>query len=89
MPTYEYECTACGLQFEKQQSMKDEPLRICPECGAPVQRRISGGTGFIFKSSELRGVIQTKPVHWRRQEKPVAALIGAVRMRLVESEQYV
>jgi len=51
MPTYEYECKGCGLRFEQQQSMKDEPLKICPECMAQVQRQISGGTGFIFKSS--------------------------------------
>lgn len=51
MPTYEYVCTKCGQYFEIRQSMKDEPLRICPECGAQIQRQISGGTGFIFKSS--------------------------------------
>jgi len=51
MPTYEYECKGCGLRFEKQQSIKDEPLKVCPKCGAQAQRQISGGTGFIFKSS--------------------------------------
>ena len=87
MPTYEYECTVCGLQFEKQQNMKDEPLRICPECGAPVQRRISGGTGFIFKSSGAARRDSNKACSIRRQEN-CWALIGAVRMRLVESEQH-
>lgn len=51
MPTYEYKCTGCGLNFEKQQSMKDEPVKVCPECGAQVQRQVSGGSGFIFKAS--------------------------------------
>ncbi len=50
MPTYEYECSLCGLHFEKQQSIKDEPLKECPECKAPVQRLVSGGSGFILKS---------------------------------------
>ena len=51
MPTYEYVCSRCGLQFEKQQSMNDAPVSTCPECGGNVQRQISGGNGFIMKSS--------------------------------------
>jgi putative FmdB family regulatory protein len=33
MPTYEYECSRCGLQFERQQTMTDAPIKKCPECG--------------------------------------------------------
>jgi putative FmdB family regulatory protein len=33
MPTYEYECSRCGMQFERQQSIKDVPIKECPECG--------------------------------------------------------
>lgn len=49
MPTYEYECSHCGLHFEKQQSIKDEPLKECPECKGAVQRLVSGGNGFMMK----------------------------------------
>lgn len=53
MPTYEYECTTCGHEFEAVQSMKDPHLRDCPqqECEGPVKRKISLGSGFIFKGS--------------------------------------
>ena len=52
MPTYGYECDACGHQFEKFQSMSDKPVRKCPECGKPeVQRQIHGGAGVLFKGS--------------------------------------
>jgi putative FmdB family regulatory protein len=51
MPTYEYECGKCSLRFEQQQSIKDAPLQACPKCGGKVQRIISGGSGFIMKSS--------------------------------------
>ena len=51
MPTYEYSCEACGLQFEKFQQMNDEPLTKCPECGGSVKRHIGKGTGIIFKGS--------------------------------------
>lgn len=51
MPTYEYVCSRCGLQFEKQQSIKEEPLKECPECKGDVRRIVSGGSGFILKSA--------------------------------------
>ena len=49
MPTYDYHCTACGQAFEVFQKMSDEPLSSCPDCGAGVRRKISGGAGFLFK----------------------------------------
>ncbi|MCL2214906.1 MAG: FmdB family transcriptional regulator [Treponema sp.] len=51
MPTYEYECKSCGHNFEIFQSMSDQPLKECPECGREVRRLIFGGTGVIFKGS--------------------------------------
>jgi putative FmdB family regulatory protein len=49
MPTYEYKCKECEHSFEAFQSMKDEPLSTCPECGGAVRRVLSGGAGVIFK----------------------------------------
>jgi len=49
MPTYGYECKSCGHSFDAFQSMTDEPLKTCPECGKAVRRLINGGTGVIFK----------------------------------------
>lgn len=51
MPTYDYECTSCGHAFEAFQSMSEEPLSECPECGKAVRRLIGGGVGIIFKGS--------------------------------------
>lgn len=52
MPTYDYECSQCGHAFEAQQSMRDDPLSVCPSCSEPALRRvISGGAGIIFKGS--------------------------------------
>jgi len=51
MPTYEYECKSCAHNFEVFQSMSDEPIKKCPECGKEVRRLIFGGTGVIFKGS--------------------------------------
>ena len=52
MPTYEYECDYCEHKFEEIQSFKDDPLKVCPECGMEALRRLFGcGAGFIFKGS--------------------------------------
>jgi putative FmdB family regulatory protein len=51
MPTYEYECKKCSYRFEVFQSMSEEPIKKCPECGKEVRRLVSGGVGVIFKGS--------------------------------------
>jgi len=48
MPTYDYQCEN-GHQFEVFQSMKDDALTECIECGAPAKRLIGPGAGFLFK----------------------------------------
>ena len=37
MPTYEYRCKK-GHTFEVVQRMIDDPVEVCPRCGAEVQR---------------------------------------------------
>ncbi|MCK4716318.1 MAG: zinc ribbon domain-containing protein [Candidatus Marinimicrobia bacterium] len=52
MPTYDYFCGNCQYEFEAFQSMSADPIKICPKCKqTSVMRRISGGTGLIFKGS--------------------------------------
>ncbi len=52
MPTYDYECKACGHTFEKFQSITAPSVRKCPECGKlKVKRLIGTGAGIIFKGS--------------------------------------
>jgi putative FmdB family regulatory protein len=52
MPTYDYECDACKHKFEEFQSMKDEPLKVCPKCKKKKLRRLFGtGAAILFKGS--------------------------------------
>jgi putative FmdB family regulatory protein len=49
MPIYEYDCQQCGT-FEVSQKMSDPALTEHPECGSPVNRRISLSS-FALKGS--------------------------------------
>jgi putative FmdB family regulatory protein len=51
MPTYDYRCLDCGHAFEEFQSMTDEQLKVCPECGGSLKRLIGKGAGIIFRGS--------------------------------------
>jgi putative FmdB family regulatory protein len=50
MPTYDYECSACGHRFDELQSFTDSPLTKCPKCKKNKLTRLFGGGGaIIFK----------------------------------------
>ncbi|MDA8218768.1 MAG: hypothetical protein M0Z94_14265 [Dehalococcoidales bacterium] len=50
MPIYEYECRHCGVRFERRQSVHEDPVKDCPDCGGAV-RRVLFPVGIIFKGS--------------------------------------
>ena len=52
MPTYDYECDACGHEFELFQSITAGVKRKCPECSKLKLRRLFGtGAAIVFKGS--------------------------------------
>lgn len=51
MPTYDYVCQDCGYQFEVFHAINAQPVQKCPKCGGTVQKKISGGTGLLFRGS--------------------------------------
>ena len=50
MPIYGYRCSSCGHEFEIQQRMSDDSLKVCPECQGELTK-ILYPTGVIFKGS--------------------------------------
>lgn len=73
MPTYEYQCAACGEHTEKFQKISDDPLLICPHCHqANLERQLSAsgfqlkGTGWYVTDFRDKG----KPVS-KSADKPV------------------
>jgi putative FmdB family regulatory protein len=52
MPTYDYKCDNCKNTFELFQSIKEDPITLCPECGHnTLKKMISMPAGLIFKGS--------------------------------------
>ncbi|HGY91688.1 MAG TPA: zinc ribbon domain-containing protein [Planctomycetes bacterium] len=52
MPTYDYECEACGHEFELFQSINEPLKKKCPECGKMKLNRLFGtGGALLFKGS--------------------------------------
>jgi putative FmdB family regulatory protein len=58
MVTYEYQCTVCGLRFERRQAITEAPVTECPDCHGEVQRLLSGGAAVI-----LKGAAHARPGH--------------------------
>ena len=61
MPLYEYECTdkdciTDHASFEVRQSINDDPLVVCPECGKPTLKKvIAGGTSHKWTNTRWTG----------------------------------
>ncbi|MCO6454484.1 MAG: zinc ribbon domain-containing protein [Pirellulaceae bacterium] len=52
MPTYDYQCDACGHELEIFQPITESPKRKCPSCGRQKLRRLLGsGAAVVFKGS--------------------------------------
>ncbi len=51
MPTYDYRCDSCEHRFELTQSIKDDPITVCPECGEETVVKVFGVPGIAFKGS--------------------------------------
>lgn len=49
MPIYEYQCQACGHEFEAMQKISDPVLTDCPECQQPQLKKLVSAAGFRLK----------------------------------------
>lgn len=52
MPTYDYECEACGHALEIFQGINDPVKKKCPECKkSKLKRQFGTGAAIVFKGS--------------------------------------
>jgi putative FmdB family regulatory protein len=77
MPTYEYLCKTCGHRFETWQKMSDEPLTVCPTCGAEIHR-VLFANGVVFKGSGFYSTeTRAQPSETSSAETPAASANGS------------
>jgi putative FmdB family regulatory protein len=51
MPIYAYKCQSCGHAKDVLQKLSDQPLSVCPACGAPAFSKQVTAAGFQLKGS--------------------------------------
>ena len=51
MPIYEYQCDQCDHNLEALQTISDEPLVYCPECGEASLRKKVSAAAFRLKGT--------------------------------------
>jgi putative FmdB family regulatory protein len=52
MPTYQYRCITCDIQFDVRQSFTDEPISVCVDEGCDGEvKKVFGNVGIAFKGS--------------------------------------
>jgi len=51
MPIYPYLCNDCGHEFDRLQKISDDPLNVCPECGAESLRKKLTAASFQLKGT--------------------------------------
>jgi putative FmdB family regulatory protein len=84
MPTYEYECSACGHAFEALQTMTEPKLVKCPKCKKnKLARLIGSGSGVIFKGTGFYETDYKKKAPSKSESKsaPSACASGSCPMK--------
>ena len=76
MPLYEYQCDACGREFELIRKFSDPPLEKCPHCGGTVRKLFSSpaiqfkGSGFYITDYAKKD--QTAPPSGDSKSEPAS-----------------
>jgi len=76
MPTYEYTCRDCGHTFEIVQSMWDDALTMCPECGGSLRKVFAPpaisfkGSGFYATDHGKKSKVSSSDEKGEKSERP-------------------
>ena len=76
MPVYEYACEKCKHEFEAEQRISDEPIRVCPQCRARRVKRLISRTSFVLKGSGWYSDLYASPGGKKEAEAKPGAEIG-------------
>ena len=78
MPIYEYQCQACGHQFETTQRITEDPLKDCPSCNKPQLERLISATAFLLKGGGWYKDGYRKPTKDRTENQVTDRLSKAI-----------
>jgi len=70
MPIYEYDCEACGKEFEREQRITDKPLRSCPHCRSRRVKRLISRTSFVLKGGGWYSELYASPKSEKTEKTP-------------------
>jgi len=70
MPVYEYQCGACGHEFEREQRISEDPIKKCPKCGKQKAKRLISRTSFVLKGGGWYGDLYAsqKPASEKKED---------------------
>ncbi|HEY8123676.1 MAG TPA: zinc ribbon domain-containing protein [Myxococcota bacterium] len=79
MPVYEYQCSACQHEFEREQRISEDPVKKCPKCGKLKVKRLISRTSFVLKGGGWYGDLygSVKPGGEKKDEAPKDAAASA------------
>jgi putative FmdB family regulatory protein len=79
MPTYEYQCSACQHEFERDQRISEAPVKKCPKCGKQKAKRLISRTSFVLKGGGWYGDLygSVKPASESKPEASKGAIAPA------------
>ncbi len=69
MPIYEYACDKCGLEFEVDQRITEDPVKTCPECRSRRVKRLISKTSFLLKGGGWHSDLYSAPGSKDKGEK--------------------
>ena len=69
MPIYEYKCAECECRLEKLQTMSDDHLKDCPECGKSALKKLVSASSFKLKGT---GWYETDFKNKKKSESPLS-----------------
>ena len=74
MPIYEYRpiqsgCSYCGRGFDVLQKISEQPLQLCPKCGAAVRRAISRFSACVTEPSEETASLDSRLNNYEAEGK--------------------
>ncbi|HEU4430404.1 MAG TPA: zinc ribbon domain-containing protein [Myxococcota bacterium] len=79
MPVYEYQCSACQFEFEREQRISEAPIKKCPKCGKQKAKRLISRTSFVLKGGGWYGDLYAsqKPASEKKDEAASGATAKA------------